>query len=164
MYGMRRKLRIVFSAMCGITCLLLVVLWVRRYWWWDTVGWGITAKQGFIVRSVKGAAVLEYLDFSGTEIDAVLFQWRVESTPLPDSNQYPFGGVENTFAGFLIWLRRWGENPFLLCVPYWFLVPLTAGLAVALWGKWALRFSLKTLLIATTLLAVVLGSISYAVK
>src|SRR5687768_13490300 len=114
MYVMRRKLRIAFSAMWGITCLLLVVLWVRSYWWWDTVVWGITAEQGFIARSVKGAAVLEYLDYSGSEIDAVLFKWRVESTPLRDTNRYPFGGEENTFAGFLIRHGRWSGNPFLL--------------------------------------------------
>ena len=30
-----RKLRIAFSATCGIACVLLVVLWVRSYWWVD---------------------------------------------------------------------------------------------------------------------------------
>ena len=161
---MRRKLRIAFSAVCGIACLIMILLWARSYWWWDTIVWGITDEQGFIVRSVKGAAVLEYLDFSGSEIDAVLFKWHVQSTPLPDTNRYPFGGVENTFAGFLIRHSGWRGNPFLLCVPFWFLVPLSAALAVILWGKWALRFSLKSLLIATTIVAVLLASVVYAVK
>src|SRR6476620_7609681 len=32
--GMRfRKLRIAWSVMCGIACVLLIVLWVRSYWW-----------------------------------------------------------------------------------------------------------------------------------
>jgi hypothetical protein len=30
-----RKLRIAFSAVCGIVCLLLIVLWVRSYSRWD---------------------------------------------------------------------------------------------------------------------------------
>ena len=30
-----RKLRIAWSAVCGIVCLLLIVLWVRSYWWRD---------------------------------------------------------------------------------------------------------------------------------
>ncbi len=34
--GMKfRKLRIAWSVICGIVCLLLVLLWVRSYWWID---------------------------------------------------------------------------------------------------------------------------------
>jgi hypothetical protein len=32
---MKRKLRIAFSVLCGIACLLLVALWVRSYYWFD---------------------------------------------------------------------------------------------------------------------------------
>ena len=28
-----RKLRIAWSVVCGIACVLLIVLWVRSYWW-----------------------------------------------------------------------------------------------------------------------------------
>jgi hypothetical protein len=30
-----RKLRIAFSVTCLIACVLLIVLWVRSYWWSD---------------------------------------------------------------------------------------------------------------------------------
>jgi hypothetical protein len=30
-----RKLGIAWSVGCGIVCLLMIVLWVRSYWWWD---------------------------------------------------------------------------------------------------------------------------------
>src|SRR5688500_7945556 len=30
-----RKLRIVFSVVCGIPCALLIALWGRSYWWTD---------------------------------------------------------------------------------------------------------------------------------
>jgi hypothetical protein len=40
-------------------------------------------------------------------------------------------------------------------IPYWLLVLLTARIATVPWLKW--RFSLRTLLIAVTLLAVLLG-------
>src|SRR5688572_16156142 len=33
-----RKLRITFSVLCGIVCLMLIVLWLRSYWWWDGFG------------------------------------------------------------------------------------------------------------------------------
>src|SRR4051812_6024482 len=32
-----RKLRIAFSATCLIACVLLIVLWVRSYWWVEQV-------------------------------------------------------------------------------------------------------------------------------
>ena len=32
-----RKLRIAFSATCLIACVLLIVLWVRSYWWMTIV-------------------------------------------------------------------------------------------------------------------------------
>jgi hypothetical protein len=35
MGGMLRKLRIAFSLMSGIVCLLLIALWIRSYWWYD---------------------------------------------------------------------------------------------------------------------------------
>ena len=32
-----RKVRIVWSVAWGIACVLLVVLWVRSYWWTDSI-------------------------------------------------------------------------------------------------------------------------------
>ena len=34
---MLRPLRIAVSVVSGICCVLLVVVWVRRYWWYDTL-------------------------------------------------------------------------------------------------------------------------------
>jgi hypothetical protein len=47
-------------------------------------------------------------------------------------------------------------------MPIWFLIVLTSALATVPWIRW--RFSLRTLLIATTLVAVVLGLIIYAAR
>lgn len=37
-----RKLRVTWSAVCGIICLLLIALWVRSYWWFDHLQFPIT--------------------------------------------------------------------------------------------------------------------------
>jgi hypothetical protein len=42
-------------------------------------------------------------------------------------------------------------------MPYWFLVAITAMPGVLFWLPWSRRFSLRTLLIATTLVAIALG-------
>jgi hypothetical protein len=51
---------------------------------------------------------------------------------------------------------------FFLTVPCWFPVVLSAVLVVVPWIKW--RFTVRTLLIATTLVAVVLGLIVYVMR
>ena len=47
-------------------------------------------------------------------------------------------------------------------VPYWFLLVGSSLMAAVPWLPW--RFTLRTLLIATTLVAVVLGLIVYATR
>ena len=57
-----RKLRIAWSVGCGILCVLLIVLWVRSYWWrpcyWSlSLSLSITsiskiAKQTFVATNV----------------------------------------------------------------------------------------------------------------
>ena len=44
-------------------------------------------------------------------------------------------------------------------VPYWLLILSTAAITITPWLRWPTRFSLRTLLIATTLVALLLGLI-----
>jgi hypothetical protein len=59
---------------------------------------------------------------------------------------------------------HWIRPPFGIGIllPCWSSVLLTATLATFPWLRW--RFSLRTLLIATTLVAVLLGATVYAVR
>ncbi len=50
--------------------------------------------------------------------------------------------------------RSQGVN---IIAPYWFLVPAAWLLAAAPWIRWSTRFSLRALMIATTLVAIALG-------
>ena len=54
-----RKLRIAFSAACLVACVLLIVLWVRSYWWCDVAERTFTSSSGFRVASKSG-----YVSFS----------------------------------------------------------------------------------------------------
>jgi hypothetical protein len=50
-----------------------------------------------------------------------------------------------------------------IVVPYWFLLLVCIGLAAVLWLPWLpWKFSLRTLLIASTVLAVVLGLVVWS--
>src|SRR5262245_24453789 len=49
-----RKLRIAWSAVCGVVCLLLIVLWVRSYWWADFVNIDAPSPWAVQLLSVRG--------------------------------------------------------------------------------------------------------------
>src|SRR5689334_3428023 len=48
------KLRIAFAALCGLAAVLLVVLWVRSYWWSDTVFGPILGTHFLLAKSEYG--------------------------------------------------------------------------------------------------------------
>ena len=75
------------------------------------------------------------------------WEWR----PKPAARFFPFFDKSPGFDIF--WL---GVDSWSLLVPHWFLVLLFATTGI-LSIKWSRRFSLRTLLIATTLIAVGLG-------
>ena len=63
------------------------------------------------------------------------------------------------YLGFYVELSRIRG---VLSMPYWFLAALATSLSIFPWTNWSRRFSLRTLLIATTLVAVGLGLIVWA--
>src|SRR5690349_11539809 len=136
-----RKLRIAWSVGCGIVCLLLIVFWVRSYWWRDLLS-GHTANRWFVIESVSGhVAFMSQNDAAGI------------------STTWSFGSWGPHTQRFGLRLN------YDLALRYWSFVVSFALLAVTPWlavlrskpsqSRW--RFSLRTLLIATTLVAVLLG-------
>ena len=80
--------------------------------------------------------------------------WTGANVEAAEKNQYK--GI----GGFALYRS---DSPSLtLRVPHWFLVLAAIGMGALSWLR--PRFSLRTLLIATTLVAVVLGLIVYAVR
>ena len=135
-----RKLRIAWSVGCGIACLLLIALWVRSYWKSDYI-W--TSHVG--VGSATGVA---QLSVRSTPTNYLGHQW----TTLPARKDI---FISPRFA------FRPASNLSYINAPYWFLILILSTLATVPWIR---RFSLRTLLIATTLVAVGLGLIVWAAK
>jgi hypothetical protein len=140
-----RLLRIAFSAGCGIVCLLLVVLCVRSYGRVDEAI-GQLFNRGCSIGSSGG---------------------RISVHIGSDLAGYPGGWRTQSYSG----LKMYGNRDFYLIAtpsltkigfPYWLLVvaPVMAALIPWIrWPAWNWQFSLRTLLIATTLVAVALGLI-----
>ena len=167
-----RKLRIAWSATFGVLCLLLIVLWMRSYWTIDGVSY-YGVEDAFVIESWKGIVSLErsmdpYLPKGlglclrkndpsivsiGEPINIPGFAPSFASTVEPEM---PDGVLGFAFQ----FVASPQERNWLALVPYWFGVLLMAMLASLPWlPSWSRRFTLRTLLIATTLVAVVLGLI-----
>lgn len=156
-----RKLRIAWSVTWGVAAVLLIVLWVRSYWRWDlvylpdnrmpqlapTMFWITEAS------SHRGQLTLArgLLVFSN-----IAWKWTI-APEIEDSSVRP-----PTVMGFRYkeTAAKTSRRPreYVFVVPYYFPFFLTSSLSLSPWIRqlrW--RFTLRTMLIATTLVAVVLG-------
>jgi hypothetical protein len=150
-----RKLRIAWSVVCGIACVLLIVLWVRSYWWYDMLVLDLHSRMvGF--GSFRGEFVHSLFNVTPPP-DGGNFHWVNRSEYITAATEFPLvrnGRPAETTLGFG-WFT--GVDWHYLFVPIWLPVVSTAALAIILWLPAFHRFSLRTLLIATTLVGVVLG-------
>jgi hypothetical protein len=64
-----RKLRIAFSAVCGILCLLTTVLWVRSRVTGDALMIRIDSARGLGIVSIHGRLMLSAFDYSALYVD-----------------------------------------------------------------------------------------------
>ena len=153
-----RKLRIAWSVTWGVMAVLLCVLWIRSYWWYERIVFGLGNNNGFHASHVVGQ--LRFIAFDDSNVNGFWqpansvwgrAQWPVDEWRASESHKKDLPASPLGFGG-RIWPAR-----FLLFVPYWFLVLIVTCFVAAPWV--AYRFSLRTLLIAMTLIAVGLGAV-----
>ena len=143
-----RKLRIAFSVTCLIACVLLIVLWVRSFHEIDWVAGPLPGSSGFCVMSRIGGLGFVLL-LQPDQADRV---WVMKTEPIFEL-KLPY----RTALGFVEYLAT--PTAYRVRVPYWFPFLLSAAAAGVPWLRW--RFSLRTMLIATTLVAAALGLIMW---
>jgi hypothetical protein len=142
-----RKPRIAWSVAWGVAAVLLCVLWVRSYSWRQTFN-RLTPNELYQeIASDSGRLSLQsqYQPFA----DVGPIDWEYEAYP-PTFHEAP---------GF--WFV-WHDNEWSAVIPHWFAMLFTLVLGVLPWLRW--RFSLRSLLVATTLVSVLLGLIVWAAK
>jgi hypothetical protein len=144
---MLRYWRIAFSAACGILCLLLIALWVRSYWYSDEFRFNITDNRMVWLHSMWGTASMFTMSFA----DPLLSEGPVI---ISDPIDRPM-----STEGFSLSRRK---NAWSVGAPLWCPALIFAALSIAPWLRW--RFSLRTLLIVMTLLAILLGAIVISMR
>jgi hypothetical protein len=156
-----RKLRIAWSVGCAVACALLVALWVRSGGWLDDIVMRFHDNFYVQIGSSLGTCgiVVSTGELSGTP-------WKLYSTAIDDprlmyaSYVAPFGSpvwgeFTHKFANF------GGTLHGSIGAPYWLWALLAVRSAAIPWIRW--RFTLRTLLIGTKLVAAALGGIVYSV-
>ena len=155
-----RKLRIAWSVACGIACLLLIVLWVRSYWWEDTlrVPYSVARVEYFFITSGHGLIYSVLYLYGSSEPGFGIETRAVEGEALFVDDSTPLRDWH--------WFRVVHWQKFtVLYMPHWFPVLVAATLASVPWiHKLRFSFSLRALLIATTVVAVALGLAVYAAR
>jgi hypothetical protein len=136
-----RKLRIAWSVVWGLAAVLMIALWVRSY-----RGYDVVYRQTKTTRTVLSSAA-GIIGLSKRNLEAIP-EWgwsKIELMPGTIPRAWGFSS---------------GNNGTSLRFPHRLPIAVFSVLAAAPWIRelrW--RFSLRTLLIATTLIAVVLGLI-----
>jgi hypothetical protein len=144
-----RKLRIAWSVAWGLLAVLLIVFWVRSYWWGNRFDVQIAEERPLSISSSSGTLGLRTNWDIASAYRHTPGQWSFTNYPITeDVRDWSWF----SFQCELLWANWVGINIFL---PHWLVVIASGMLATLPWLRY--HFSLRTLLIATTLLAVVLG-------
>ncbi len=128
------KLRIAISVCGGVAAVLLVALWVRSYWRWDSVGYsrvGAGSGQGTLVLAFDSRGQ------DGWSWTSSSYENDIEESARPLSTRA------------LEWKSEAGS--FAVFIAHWVLLVPVVVLTVAPWMRW--RFSVRTLLVLITFAA-----------
>jgi hypothetical protein len=143
-----RKLRIVWSVFWGLACVLLIVLGIRSYWHMDIVAIPSPPERlmsvSYYGRIYWSKVALDRAVSKPSTVDSLSIQddWTLVQQVIDDL----FDDGTSHSVRHVIWV-------------------LAAGtLAAFPWAESKWQFSLRTLLIVTTLVAVVLGLVVWAAR
>lgn len=163
------KSRIALTAVCLISCALVIGLWVRSYWWRNYIYFHVpgNAQQStyYDASSFLGQVTILAKDYNQAS-ERVSGFGSVAATQYtkdgwPDQSTY----AKAKFSAFGFMALN-GELLRYVTIPHWFLVLLFTTTASIPWIPWLpwlrWRFSLRTLLIAITVVAMILGLIAYS--
>jgi hypothetical protein len=157
---MLKNLRVATTALSLTAGVLLIALWVRSYWQCDWISGDWIRGRGdgewhFVeIKSIGGFLVWwqhNFTDHDGGNLDLSI-------ATLPFQKEY---------LSWVPWYGRFERynqqtSKSIITeamVPYWMLLLALFVLSVIPWLSWSNRFSLRTLLIATSLVALGLGMI-----
>src|SRR5262245_29601925 len=147
-----RKLRIAWSVAWGLLAALLIVLWVRSYRYYDMVQIKTTWRLLQIHSNCGRVALCQYRNRSMSAARSKEDIYELYEVLGGRHLIRPAGDFRLLF----------GTNISTIAMSQWPAIVFAAACAALPLVPWSRRYSLRTLLIATTLVAVILGLVVYA--
>lgn len=147
---MFKYLRITASALCLMACVLLIVLWVRTKFAYEGFFGPLTGTSGLGMASRHGGVgIIAHWNTKRNSSRWGRFKFAPdESSPREYATALGFGFYQS---------QSTADDAIAVFVPDWSLLILFGTISAVPWIRWSRRFSLRTLLIGMTLVAVVLG-------
>lgn len=155
---MIKTLRICASVICLLASVLLFAMWLRSYQWHDQVIGSVFEKPVF--HPTYGwhdqERVVCLTSFGG------ILSFSTWDSGAHSTHDW---SIESDFAPPRVWETRWlfefnANREGDIHAPHWFLVALSAAIGIALGATWSTRFSLRTLFVAITLIAIFLSFVA----
>lgn len=146
--------RVAFSAICGIACVLLIVLWVRSYAKFDHTWVPVSPTRTFCVITCKGYASFGTPPVKYFRDRGSVASWDHSSG---DANKRALIARTQSCLGVRWTTLQPAERGLQVIVPIWMLIAFVLLIGTAPFWLPKLRFSLRTLLITTTIIAAALG-------
>jgi hypothetical protein len=154
-------LRLAFSAVFLIACGIATWFCIRSFYWADFI------NAHVYVIPIEVLSVNDKLKITIPRIE----RWntmadefvgaQIQSFPSDQPEAYTISGHLSGF-GAVGGFGFYKSSNIALLVPHWFLIVAAIALAGVPWLKWSYRFSLRTLLVITTFIAVVLALVVVA--
>jgi hypothetical protein len=149
--GMKfRKLRILWSLGCGIPCLLLIVMWVRNFWWSDVAWAPLPGGWQVVIASADGQ--VEF-GISQAQNRPDVASWAWETYTASRNSAFEVLVPQKRVIRYHVFRNR----NFALVVPHWLLTTVVLLLAIVPWIPWSRRFTIRTLLIIMAIMSVALA-------
>jgi hypothetical protein len=152
---MLRRFRIAISAVMLTASVLLVALWMRSYWRCDLAYISLPHVRNFLLASVNGELRFEVRRSSMVQSTFARSHHSIPAASDPDR------GVPKNLSGFRFPIPDLVPIPV---VPHWCPVIILGLIAAFTGARPRFRFSLHTLLVATTFLSVILTLLRFAAR
>jgi hypothetical protein len=144
---MSKYLRIAVTALSLTACVLLIALWVRSCDSWDTLTAPLFGKCVVEVHSVSSRTVITLSTLRANQME----YWGIWSV----DDEECFWDLSDAF-----YFSPGSSGPCVVSMSHWSLILVATAFATMPWMNQFRRFSLRNLLIATTLVAAALGVVT----
>jgi hypothetical protein len=135
---MLKNLRLLITGLSLLVCVCAVAFWVRSFSGPEIIRGQFSQDHQFNIVSHDG--LLTFNSFRNTPLGPPIEASKVTPAILKQMAQLPV------------------HHPLTIVIPHLSLAALAASFAALLWIQWSRRFSLRTLLAATALIAVMFGA------